>query len=290
METERCVELICRRLPNLEVRDVRGHDDGMENFVVEINGELMFRFPRDHATLATQQNEIAILPLLAPRLSFDLPHYDRVEWSEDGARVLFFSYRKVPGVALTPERILRLDTARLARQLARLLDELASFPVEAALAAGIPRMSVPVRWFLALYIFRRYRRKVAHRLQPEARTRANRFWQRFLFQPRNFVANKPVLAHLDLCPSHVLVDEATSTLTGVIDWSTVEIADPVLDLARLIRWHGFDVGYQIHQATRCANDQVFWRQAVFVAIFVISSVRDWRVLELIEPDGRIRVS
>jgi aminoglycoside phosphotransferase (APT) family kinase protein len=44
-----------------------------------------------------------------------------------------------------------------------------------------------------------------------------------------------VLCHNDLGGEHVLVDPATWSITGIIDWTDAAVCDPAADLGRLVR-------------------------------------------------------
>jgi len=48
------------------------------------------------------------------------------------------------------------------------------------------------------------------------------------------------IVHNDLCPDHILVDPITGNLTGIIDWTDIALADPMLDFVALATWKGFD--------------------------------------------------
>ena len=49
------------------------------------------------------------------------------------------------------------------------------------------------------------------------------------------------LCHNDLGTEHLLVDPATGTITGIIDWGDAAITDPAYDLALILRDLGADV-------------------------------------------------
>jgi aminoglycoside phosphotransferase (APT) family kinase protein len=48
----------------------------------------------------------------------------------------------------------------------------------------------------------------------------------------------PVLVHRDLAAEHILLNERTGKLSGIIDWSDISISDPAVDLAGAYHWGG----------------------------------------------------
>jgi aminoglycoside phosphotransferase (APT) family kinase protein len=66
--------------------------------------------------------------------------------------------------------------------------------------------------------------------------------ERFMASPAPSApsADELVLAHNDLGGEHVLVDPATTTISGIIDWSDAAVADPAAEAGRLLRDLGAD--------------------------------------------------
>jgi hypothetical protein len=70
--------------PELRIKRCRQMRTGWENFVLEINGEYVFRFPKYWETEKRLENEIEFLPTLASRLSTQVPDYEFV-WKATGS-------------------------------------------------------------------------------------------------------------------------------------------------------------------------------------------------------------
>jgi aminoglycoside phosphotransferase (APT) family kinase protein len=74
---------------------------------------------------------------------------------------------------------------------------------------------------------------IAHLLTAEERAAIERFME--APSPPPPLADERVLCHNDLGAEHVLVDPATFTITGVIDWTDAAVADPAAEIGRLLR-------------------------------------------------------
>ena len=63
------VETVRQHLPDLEIRSVKSVTSGWDFFVLEVNRDLLFRFPRDRAVKARLDIEVELLTELAPASS-----------------------------------------------------------------------------------------------------------------------------------------------------------------------------------------------------------------------------
>jgi aminoglycoside phosphotransferase (APT) family kinase protein len=71
------------------------------------------------------------------------------------------------------------------------------------------------------------------------------------------------LCHNDLGAEHILASDDRSKLTGVIDWSDAALAEPAVDLGRLLRDFGFGVAEAaLHRAS---HDETTLVRALFYA-------------------------
>lgn len=144
------------------------------------------------------------------------------------------AYPIVPGVALldlvADGAVAAADHQRLATELGRLIAELA------AIDATTVEPALPVDdegwapWFEEVGESLDVSATV---LSDEDRRRVDEFLA--AAPPEPLPADGLRFTHNDLGAEHVLVDPATLAVTGIIDWTDAAIADPALDVGRLLR-------------------------------------------------------
>ncbi|WP_327047736.1 aminoglycoside phosphotransferase family protein [Microbispora sp. NBC_01189] len=216
--------LLARHLPGFEVRVIERLGEGQDNAAYEVNGELVVRqskagdptergeaVDREAALLAVMSE---VSPLPVPRPVLVVPE----------AGVL--AYPKLPGLPLNRHPV--PEPARLAAPLGAFLSALHMLPVP-RVEDLVPRDAYPLR-DLREEAEGDYA-EIAGRLPAEERALVE------VFLAAEAPADPATLTfcHNDLGSEHVLVDVATSTVTGVIDWTDAAVADPAYDLALVYR-------------------------------------------------------
>jgi len=203
--------------PN-EIRPIHG---GWAYWTFEVDGRLIFRFPRDEGTAEDLGRELRLLPALAPTVSFRVPE---PRWVGSWNGHPFWGYRKIEGRPLgagDPNA-----RAVLLGELASMVAELHSFPTH--LACELLGMEGTTRAWKARY--EALRDEAAERVVPllggRASSRMGKVFAAFLRDPFDFT---PVLVHGDLGAEHVLVDSRDRRLIGLIDFETARIGDPAID-------------------------------------------------------------
>lgn len=259
VDAEEYKKTIEKCFPQIQIRSVKPNDEGWDFFVLEINDELIFRFPRRQDGEISLEREFLLLPKLAKRLSVHIPHYEFV-WNGDANSKRFGGYRKIEGVPLTREHFKCTRSKHLARQLSKLLSEFHRFPIHEAMQAKISRTS-SAQWR------QQYRNKYARvreqcfpLLDAPTRAKAASVWETFLADDANFQF-KPVLIHADLGGEHILCDP--NGIAGIIDWGDASIGDPALDFTGLLRVYGRDFAEQVLGKYQRETDSTFWQRLVF---------------------------
>ncbi|AEV84967.1 Bifunctional AAC/APH [Actinoplanes sp. SE50] len=213
--------LIATALPDYRVESVSVLGQGLDNVAYEINGDLIVRLSKTpdasrtvrEARLLTEVRRFAPLPVPEPVLTL----------AEQGC----LAYRKLPGVPLLdlpaagqPERII-----------AALRDFLAALhAIAPERLAGLADADeqAPSEWLeeaAETYAF------ISHRIPASYRPRVDAF----LSAEPPPAGDTLVFSHNDLGIEHVLIDPATSQVTGIIDWSDAALVDPAHDPGRLYR-------------------------------------------------------
>ena len=222
--------LLAQQFPELDAGSVRLLGEGWDNSVWVVEERLAFRFPRREIAIPGVERELSVLPRLAPLLTIPIPvpafvgvpsgefpwpffgaqllaggepagsgltEGSRVELGAELGRFLKVLHAPATRHAVDPSGALPVDPNR--REDMSLRAERTREQVRALDAAGLWRAPAGVECLLAS----------AEQLRPPAGTR--------------------VLAHGDLHVRHVLVEDGS--LSGVIDWGDVCVADPSIDLS-----------------------------------------------------------
>src|SRR5579883_873552 len=171
------ISLIQQNFPEIELRNIRPITRGWDSFVLDVNGELIFRFPMRDDVMVYLRREMRLLPLLEPALSAPIPHFRYIGQGNADYPHTFVGYTKLDGVALESEGLTEEQLARLAPALARFLSELHRFPLAPAIQAGVEEHT-PAQWR------ERYReryldlqKRVFPRLDEEMRVQSAQLWE-----------------------------------------------------------------------------------------------------------------
>ena len=248
MDIEGITQQIERSVPGMRVRAVRFEGEGDFCRAYAANGEWIFRFAWNEEGSRALEREMALLPALARSVTLPIPeitHSGHVP--ETG--LAFVGYPRIPGVELTAERLLALPPAgqeRTAHELARFLRELHSFDTDTAARAGVLTCGYPFcrteEGIMSGSAELHYRRELAKlhaypQVDPATSAHCGALVERLLEEdaPGELPHG---LVHGDLSREHVLFDEATNRLSGVIDFTDVVITAPQLDFVYLYNAYG----------------------------------------------------
>ncbi len=229
---------IARAFPELPVRDVVFLGAGMDSDAYLVNDEWVFRFPRREAVAHALSREVALLPKLARRLPVATPRFAYIG-HQIGSGLLFAGYRIIRGEPLTAElygSLAHPDQERVLATLAAFLRGVHSFPVADAAVVGVEEFSTR-EWVGSCWS--RGQAQVLPLLAPRDGAALARLIQGFLADARNF-AYTPCLLYADFAPEHVLYDDGTRGIAGIIDWGDLATGDPDYDLLYLRQDYGED--------------------------------------------------
>ena len=261
MDIEQYKRTIEKCFPQFKINSVVPIISGWDNFVLEINGEYIFRFPKRPALEPQLQKEIHLLSELAETLSVPVPRFE-LFWNQKEERPRqFVSYRKIDGVPLQKEFIRSSQSFHLAKQLARFLTELHLFHLPKATELMIPHMT-PSQWrqkYVDFYY--QVRQRIYPLLKKAEITKTTLLWEDYLANEVNFLF-KPVLLHGDLSEEHILCDLDRGVITGIIDWGDACIGDPALDFTWLLDY-GNSFIREVLDSYRGTTDRTFLKRAIF---------------------------
>jgi aminoglycoside phosphotransferase (APT) family kinase protein len=183
-------------------------DSGWDFKVLIVDDTLVVRWPRHRLAVEEIEQEVELLPVLAPLLPVAVPRFAYV--SRDPWLVAYPLIAGEPLVAEDPDGVRAF------------LDALHAADVD----------SVPAQRPDWLETYREqadeFRRVVLPLLDPDERSRG----EGLLAEVETLTGFRPALTHSDLGPSHLLVRDGR--LAGVIDWGDARIGDPAIDYTWLL--------------------------------------------------------
>jgi aminoglycoside 2''-phosphotransferase len=254
--------LIEHNFPQVRVQTAHPITRGWDSLVLEVNDELIFRFPMREDVAQRQQQEIRLLPHLVPKLSTPIPGFEYIGCGNSGYPFPFMGYRKLHGIALEDEHISQAQLLALAPALGTFLSELHSFPLAVAQQTGLKEHS-PQQW-LAEYLERYLdlRQRVFPLLEADLRAFSEQHWESLLADEA-FLMFRPVLIHWDLGCEHIFCDPERNLLTGVIDWGDAGIGDCTMDFVGLGHRGGRALIERVLATYQQKIDAGFWRRLAY---------------------------
>lgn len=228
-------QIIATCFPELAIDRCRRLGEGWDSVAIEVNGRLIFRFPKRPDVEPQYLIESRLLPVLAGALPLPIP--DVAYFWPGGAAYPhpFIGHQRIAGLPLAGEHLTPERAEGIARQLGQFLAALHQFPIEQPTRLGLPGGD-QASWR------RRYedqyaqiQRHVLPLLPSTMHARIAAEWQAFL---SDRAAWRSALIHHDLAGEHILYDPERGAISGIIDWGDLAIGDPAIDFAGLLDAYG----------------------------------------------------
>jgi aminoglycoside phosphotransferase (APT) family kinase protein len=260
MSAEDYRQIIAACFPDLAIEDCRRLAEGWDSVAVEVNHQLIFRFPKRPDVEPQYLLERRLLPALAPTLPLPIP--DVAYFWPGGAAYPhpFIGHRLIAGQPLASEHLTADGAGGVAQQLGRFLFALHQFPIEQATRLGLPAGG-QTSWrerFEDQYA--QIQRHVLPLLAPATQARVAAEWQAFL----NDQTTWPIaLIHHDLAGEHILYDPEGGAITGIIDWGDLAIGDPAIDFTGLLDAYGEEFVERVLAHYHGEADAGFWARMRF---------------------------
>ena len=216
---DRLLACVRKVFPALQVRCSRIERGGGDHLLLIVNDAHAFRFPRPG--VHDLKLEIEVLALLQRKSSLPTPSYDYID---PAGR--FAGYRFIQGVELTRLRFAALSAPSrddLLGAAAHFLSELHSLPIDALARAGTSRTMWTAAQFAARGLTERLPLLAEH--APQLAGPIEDFYCAY----RHDRPDHLVVVHGDLVAEHILVDEQSGRLAGIIDFGDVALGDPAQD-------------------------------------------------------------
>jgi len=211
-------------------------DDGWDFKVLVVDDAWVVRWPRHRLAVEEIEQEVELLPVLAPLLPVEVPRFEYVS-----REPWLVAYRLIRGDPLMREDP---DGVRA------FLDALHAVDVE----------NVPAERPDWLETYREQtaelRRVVLPLLDPDERPSG----EALLAETETLTGFQPAMTHSDLDSGHLLVRD--EKLIGVIDWGDARIGDPAIDYAWLLNgpFPHWDVDDELRRRAAIYHRLVPWFQ------------------------------
>lgn len=219
--------------PELSIENISLNDEGLNNDIIVVNEEIVFRFPKHRHAVTKLHTEIKIIESIKNYITLDIP---RLFYNSSDV----IGYFMIPGVTLRQDILLELDKTTIqlvADQLANFLKELHSVPVDKVLNVDIPISDVPDKYDDWVDLYKRIQDKVFPYLMLHTREWAKKHFESFLDSKSNFEYESKLI-HGDLGCYHILFDRKKNQINGIIDFGTSGLGDPAMDIGSLIYIYG----------------------------------------------------
>lgn len=205
--------------------------EGWDNTVFLVNDEWVFRFPHRPFGVSCMENEIAMLPFVAPCISFQASIPTYIGKTSDLFPHPFCGYRLIQGKPLCDATASLVDNPAFAKTLAKWLRELHRIPVG---DLNNTDSTSELQWQF----------NVPHRIKRcyENLTQYEKYFLSAGFSISQLTDTiekisefklhntKQSILHGDLYCRHIIVDEHLLP-TGLIDFGDIFIGDPGIDLS-----------------------------------------------------------
>ena len=232
--------------PQIVVETAKLNQDGLLNDIVIVNDEQVFRFAKRDFYFKNLQEEAAILRLLRPYLTLRIPEPFYVS---DKA----MAYHLIPGETLRRDMLRKLpeaDQQAIAEQLAQFFKELHSIPVSEISDCNIPLADALMKYEGWVQVYERIQEKVFPLLQPHQRAWARAHFAPYLADKKNFEYELKMV-DTDIPPYHILFDNRTRRINGIIDFGCAGLGDPAIDFGVILYHYGesfLDRFYRVYPA------------------------------------------
>jgi len=229
---ERAKNIIENAFTSLKVTAIESIGKGWNSAAYRINGEYVFRFPKHADASEMVQREIGLLPKIESRLNLCVPHIEYIGKPTKEFDKYFVGYKEIRGTELTREGFDKLSDNvkdKLTQALVEFLFILHKTRLEDIETYNLRRQDFKADYAAAI---EEAEKSVFPLLSSQEGNCVRRLYDDYLNESENF-EYRPVLLHNDLSMGHVIFDEGTQEISGIIDWRDIGIGDPDYDLMYL---------------------------------------------------------
>lgn len=227
------VKLIQKHFPNLEFKKTKMIRKGCDNDVVVLDNRLIFRFPKSEDCTRRFQAEVKLLKHLKERVNLAIPNYIYLPGDKS-----FGGYEMLKGQEMHSslfKKLSREKKQKIARQIGIFLSFLHSTQITTAEKAGFPDLKEKY-WYSRYSVSKRYE-KIKTLLFPRL-SKIEVDWiqaefEKYLSLPQS---SHSTVIHGDFSSDHILFDPITAKITGILDFTDMQIAAPESEFGKLWKY------------------------------------------------------
>jgi aminoglycoside 2''-phosphotransferase len=228
------IHQIHKHFPDFVIDNIIKIGEGMDSTAYLVNDAYIFRFPKRAEVRVNLQKEIFVLPKIKSSLQVLLPDFQFI--ARDTS---FVGYPKIDGRFLESTVYAALNSQKqkaFQQDIARFLNTVHAFNLAELAESGLETLDFKAMY---QYEFEEIQQLVFPILTDKEKDAVTELFEAYLNDKNNFNYT-PVLLHNDLSNDHILIDNQTDTLKGIIDFGDVAIGDPDYDLMYLAGDYGGD--------------------------------------------------
>lgn len=244
---EAAKEEIERNFPELKIEEIKCHEveiGGKNNVVFLVNEEFIFRFAKQERANASVEREIKALPEIQKHVSVAVPNFEYIGRQKNQMRIV--GYKMIRGDRLKKEELVESDgkiNSSISKQIADFFRQTHSINTADAKRWGILEENTRSQYEKLLSEARKYAYNLIEEMYPDDAVKIKDYVEKlfagYLNDEGNFTYT-PAVMHSDLGPEHIIFDEKTRKIVGIIDWGGAKISDPDYDIFRLYRDFGVE--------------------------------------------------
>jgi aminoglycoside 2''-phosphotransferase len=237
LNLEQLKEAVARCFPEIPIKTVKLIPTGWDNYVLEVNDNWIFRFPRRKDAVLRLQMELELLPFVAEIVSIRIPEFEKVWRGGRDFKQMFVGYRRIPGEHMTSDLVDFSKDSHVVLELSDFLNEMHRISTARLRSLDVPYFT-PAKWRLDLQrLINQITTSVQPLLKEQARRRLRSVSEDFQKYADSF-GFSPTFIHCDLDGANILCDSSTRRITGIIDWGDACIGDPAFDFSGLLYEYG----------------------------------------------------
>lgn len=225
------------RLTDFKPQTLHLLGSGTDNVAFLVNDSWVFRFAKTEMARLGLEKEIKLLPILKKALTLEVPNFNYV--GTDNDELMFVGYRTLKGKPLDKRIFAKLDTScqeEILKKLSKFMRQVHDFPIDKLLNTGVKIEKFKGAFNEYQYDFPE---QLKHILTKEEVFRLGTLFEEYIQSSKSNL-EELVLLHADLKPEHIMFDDKSLQLKGVIDWGDVCIGSPTYDFVSLSQFYSKD--------------------------------------------------
>lgn len=250
--------------PNISSENIKVFNDGYDHDVLLVDTQA-FRFPRSKNHGKKDQAENAFLSVFSKISPISVQ--DMVGHTDPKTEIEYQTYRFIPGIQLSKKVVKTLtdqELVNIAIDMGKFLTKLHSFDLAQARLMKIDELDPKMYWKYFEDLYRKIKIVTLSLLSKNEQQYIEEIVKDYVQITKNNPFKLKVTHH-DLLEEHILIDEKTHKLNGVIDFS-LRIADPARDFEYLNRYG--DLFLKTVYKNYLLVDKYFDRRRKFYALHV----------------------